>query len=63
MTPHSPSTGGRLVYAVGDVHGYTAQLHQLIIDIRADAARTDPAERPRLIFVGDYVDRGPDSRG
>ena len=63
MTAHSPSTGGRLVYAVGDVHGYSAQLRQLMVDIRADAERAKSAERPRLIFVGDYVDRGPDSRG
>ena len=63
MSAPLPSTGGRLVYAVGDVHGYSAQLGQLMVDIRADAERSNSAERPRLIFVGDYVDRGPDSRG
>jgi serine/threonine protein phosphatase 1 len=57
-----PSTGGRLVYAIGDVHGRLDVLDQLLRDIAADVAATRPAERPLLIFLGDYVDRGPDSR-
>ena len=59
----SPSTGGRLVYAVGDIHGYSGALKDLLAQIEADAANSRPAERPLLVFVGDYVDRGPDSRG
>jgi len=59
---HPPSTGGRLVYAIGDVHGYPGVLRSLVEEIARDAARTRPAERPLLIFIGDYVDRGPDSR-
>lgn len=58
-----PSTGGRLVYAVGDVHGYARQLEAMIGQIRADAARSAPGVRPMVVFLGDYVDRGPDSRG
>jgi serine/threonine protein phosphatase 1 len=57
-----PSTGGRLVYAVGDVHGYRRQLAELLREIRRDAAESRPAERPLVVFLGDYVDRGPDSR-
>jgi len=60
---HAPSTGGRLVYAVGDIHGYSRQLCDLLDLIAEDAAHGAPAERPLLIFIGDYVDRGPDSRG
>jgi serine/threonine protein phosphatase 1 len=59
----APSTGGRLVYAVGDIHGYAQPLGDLLDHIAADAAASAPAERPLLIFIGDYVDRGPDSRG
>ena len=60
---HAPSTGGRLVYAVGDIHGYSRQLCDLLDQIAEDAAASAPAERPLLVFIGDYVDRGPDSRG
>lgn len=57
------STGGRLVYAVGDVHGRLDLLDTLIGRIRKDALEHDGRPRPILIFVGDYVDRGADSRG
>lgn len=61
--PKPPSTGGRLVYAVGDVHGHALELRALLRAIGADAAAARPAEPPLLVFLGDYVDRGPDSRG
>jgi diadenosine tetraphosphatase ApaH/serine/threonine PP2A family protein phosphatase len=53
---------GQLVYAVGDIHGRSDLLAELLADIAADAAGEDAAKKT-LIFVGDYVDRGPDSRG
>lgn len=59
----SPSTGGRLVYAVGDIHGHARELSLLLRRIEADARDAVAHERPLLIFLGDYVDRGPDSRG
>ena len=58
-----PSTGGRLVYAIGDVHGCLELLHDLIKQIAADIAASKPAEKPVLVFLGDYVDRGAYSRG
>jgi serine/threonine protein phosphatase 1 len=57
-----PSTGGRLVYAIGDVHGRLDVLEPLLCDIAADALAARPEERPLLVFLGDYVDRGPASR-
>ena len=57
-----PSTGGRLVYAIGDVHGRLDLLEPLLRDIAEDVVATRPAERPLLVFLGDYVDRGPQSR-
>lgn len=58
-----PSTGGRLVYAVGDVHGRLDVLGPLLRDIAEDALASRPAQTPLLVFLGDYVDRGPDSKG
>lgn len=59
----APSTGGRLVYAIGDVHGRLDVLRPLLHDIARDALATRPAEQPLLVLLGDYVDRGPESCG
>jgi len=53
---------GRLVYAVGDVHGRSDLLVKLVSLIESDAAARAVA-RPIVVFVGDYVDRGANSRG
>lgn len=58
-----PSTDGRLVYAVGDIHGRLDLLTILMSKISADATRTATADQAVLVFLGDYVDRGPASRG
>ncbi|MEN3951662.1 metallophosphoesterase [Iodidimonas sp. SYSU 1G8] len=53
-------TGGR-VYAIGDVHGRLDLLRALYRLIEQDAAGT---EAPcRIVLLGDYVDRGPESAG
>ncbi len=49
---------GQCVYAVGDIHGRLDLLEKLLVRIWSDA----PAEGNTLIFVGDYVDRGPASK-
>jgi serine/threonine protein phosphatase 1 len=45
-------------FAVGDVHGQLAMLADLISQLIPRAVEGDT-----LLFVGDYIDRGPDSRG
>jgi serine/threonine protein phosphatase 1 len=53
---------GTRIYAIGDVHGrldLLLRLHDLIV---ADAARS-PAQRRVLVYIGDYIDRGPNSAG
>lgn len=52
----------RPVYAVGDIHGQLDELDRVLRLIKADADSLGVA-RPRVVFTGDYVDRGPDSRG
>ncbi len=52
---------GLRVYAVGDVHGRRDLLDRLLADIEADAASW--TGRKEIVFLGDYVDRGPDSKG
>lgn len=53
---------GELIYAVGDIHGRSDLLAKLLFQIEVDAA-TRRAAKKQLVFLGDYVDRGPDSRG
>jgi diadenosine tetraphosphatase ApaH/serine/threonine PP2A family protein phosphatase len=48
-----------LTYAIGDVHGCLDKLVRLLARCRAHAGD----RRRRVVFVGDYIDRGPDSRG
>lgn len=53
---------GRRVYAIGDVHGRNDLLLQLLEKIIQDDGERDKA-RSEIIFLGDLVDRGPDSAG
>lgn len=52
---------GTRVYAVGDIHGRADLLDRLLAEI-ADDVRSRPAGRVVMVFLGDYVDRGPQSR-
>lgn len=47
-----------MIYAVGDIHGYTDQLDQALARIEKDGGAD-----ARIVFLGDYTDRGPDSCG
>jgi serine/threonine protein phosphatase 1 len=53
---------GRRVYAIGDIHGRLDLVEQLLAMIDADDEARGPAQT-ELIFLGDLVDRGPESRG
>lgn len=53
---------GQRVYAVGDIHGRVDLLDDMIAQIEADD-RTRGTAQTQIIFLGDIVDRGPDSAG
>ncbi len=52
---------GTRVYAIGDIHGRDDLLEQLALLVHADAYRRQ-APRNVVVYLGDYVDRGPQSR-
>lgn len=53
---------GLRVYAIGDVHGSSSLLKSLLTIIEADI-EVHAGEEAQIIFLGDYIDRGPDSKG
>ncbi len=59
----APSVGvdGR-VYAIGDIHGRLDLLVDLLDQIGRDDWRRKHREDTCLVLLGDYVDRGPQSR-
>lgn len=58
--PVAAIPAGERVYAIGDIHGRCDLLDALLEQIEADDAAR-PAARTTLIFLGDLVDRGPES--
>ncbi|MEA3033320.1 MAG: serine/threonine protein phosphatase 1, partial [Sphingomonadales bacterium] len=51
---------GARAYAVGDIHGRLDLLDRLLGRIEADMAARPP-KRTYIVFLGDLIDRGPDS--
>jgi serine/threonine protein phosphatase 1 len=58
--PRTPR--GYRAYAVGDIHGRSDLLDRILAMVEQDAERS-PTRKMLLIFLGDLIDRGPDSRG
>ncbi|OYY90044.1 MAG: serine/threonine protein phosphatase [Sphingomonas sp. 28-66-16] len=59
-SPRGSIPEGLRLYAVGDVHGRIDLLDMLLDLMTRDDAQRGAAE-PQLIFLGDLIDRGPDS--
>lgn len=60
--PGARGPDGLRIYAIGDVHGCLDELGAVSDMITADLARRPVADH-RIVLLGDYVDRGPDSAG
>ena len=50
-----PANTGRLI-AFGDIHGHAERLRKILAEI-------NPTPEDTFVFLGDFVDRGPDSKG
>lgn len=70
FAPDSPSVHGSparvppgvCIYAIGDVHGRCDLLEALQERITDDAAQLTPGTSRVVVYMGDYVDRGLESR-
>lgn len=47
-----------MIYAIGDIHGMLSKLELVLAQIEPLLTPED-----RLVFLGDYIDRGPESKG
>ncbi len=71
LTPRGKKHNGRKasvpedqrIYAIGDIHGRADLLAQLDRQIGEDAASAPPGMKKTIVYLGDYVDRGLDSKG
>jgi serine/threonine protein phosphatase 1 len=65
-TAHPPFDAASLppqtrIYAVGDIHGRSDLLTEVLARIDEDLERR-PIEFPMEVYLGDYIDRGADSK-
>lgn len=60
LTPKVPE--GQAIYAIGDIHGRSDLLDQMLTLIEADN-RKSASTAATTVFLGDYIDRGRDTRG
>lgn len=47
-----------ITYAIGDIHGCYDQLMRLLVHCKAHSGN----RTSKFVFLGDYIDRGPDSK-
>jgi serine/threonine protein phosphatase 1 len=60
---YPPAPAGTLLYAIGDIHGRSDCLDRAHDLIDRDVAERGAHKQASEIYIGDYVDRGPDSKG
>ncbi|CAJ1968689.1 unnamed protein product [Sphenostylis stenocarpa] len=57
----SPNPKPRVVICVGDIHGFATKLKNLWSNLESSIHRSE-FESATIIFLGDYCDRGPETR-
>ena len=66
LRPQKPEreTTAALIYAIGDIHGRHDLLSGLLTKIKHDMSQQnfEGVEKTQIIFLGDYIDRGPGSK-
>lgn len=60
--PKARAADGEVIYAVGDIHGRADLLTLLHDGIERDLAEIQGDRRATVVYLGDYIDRGPDSK-
>jgi serine/threonine protein phosphatase 1 len=50
------------IYAIGDIHGRADLLTEILDGIATEQRKRSKVAETRLVFLGDYIDRGPASR-
>ncbi|RAN35961.1 metallophosphoesterase family protein [Hyphomonas pacifica] len=58
----SEAPAGECLYAIGDIHGRRDLLEKLVEQIRKDSQSLPGGTKRTIVFLGDYIDRGLQSR-
>jgi serine/threonine protein phosphatase 1 len=59
--PRARVPEGTRIYAIGDIHGRLDLLDEVLARVDTDMAQ-HPTSNAIRVFLGDYIDRGPDSK-
>src|SRR3546814_5930429 len=62
FAPRASAPEGEIIYAIGDIHGRDVLLGRLHDAIGRDLTAAAGARKATVVYLGDYVDRGPSSR-
>src|SRR3546814_3506060 len=62
FAPRARAPEGEIIYAIGDIHGRDDLLGRLHDAIGRDLTAAAGARKATVVYLGDYVDRGPSSR-
>ena len=60
--PGPTTPPGERIFAIGDIHGRLDLFAALVRRIEQDDARASRKARSSIVVLGDFIDRGPDSR-